>query len=41
MGKKYEKVEAFKYLEAMITSLNDVETERKIKLLLVINAIMH
>ena len=27
MGKKYEKVESFKYLGAMITSLNDIETE--------------
>jgi len=39
--KKYGKVESFKYVGAMITSLNDVETERKIKLLLVMNAIMH
>jgi hypothetical protein len=29
MGKKYEKVESFKYLGAMITSLNDTETEIK------------
>ena len=27
MGRKYEKVESFKYLGAMITSLNDIETE--------------
>jgi hypothetical protein len=27
MGKKYEKVESLKYLGAMITSLNDIETE--------------
>jgi len=27
IGKKYEKVESFKYLGAMITSLNDIETE--------------
>jgi hypothetical protein len=30
-GKKYEKVETFKYLAAMITSLNDIETEIKSK----------
>jgi hypothetical protein len=29
MGKKYEKVESFKYLGAMITSLNDIATEIK------------
>jgi hypothetical protein len=27
MGKKYEKVEAFKYLGAKITSLNDIERD--------------
>jgi hypothetical protein len=27
MGKKYEKVESFRYLGAMITSLNDIETD--------------
>jgi hypothetical protein len=32
MGKKYEKVEAFKYLKAMITSFNDIETEIKSKI---------
>ena len=32
MGKKYEKVESFKYLEAMITSLNDIEIEIKSKI---------
>ena len=32
MGKKYEKVESFKYLGAMITSLNDIETEIKSKI---------
>jgi hypothetical protein len=26
MGKKYEKLESFKYLGAIITSLNDIET---------------
>jgi hypothetical protein len=31
MGKKYERVESFKYLEAMITSLNDIETDIKSK----------
>jgi hypothetical protein len=41
MGKKYEKVESFKYLGAVMTSLNDIETETKVKLLSVINAIMH
>jgi hypothetical protein len=32
MGKKYEKVEYFKYPGAMITSLNDIETEIKSKI---------
>jgi len=32
MGKKYEKVESFKYLGAMITNLNDIETEIKSKI---------
>jgi hypothetical protein len=32
MGKKYEKVEFFKYLGAMITSLSDIETEIKSKI---------
>jgi hypothetical protein len=32
MGKKYEKVESFKYLGAVMTSLNDVETEIKSKI---------
>ena len=32
MGKKYEKLESFKYLGAMITSLNDIETEIKSKI---------
>jgi len=32
MRKKYEKVESFKYLGAMITSLNDIETEIKSKI---------
>jgi hypothetical protein len=32
MGKKYEKVESLKYLGAMITSLNDIETEIKSKI---------
>jgi len=32
MGKKYEKVESYKYLGAMITSLNDIETEIKSKI---------
>jgi hypothetical protein len=32
MGKKYEKEESFKYLGAMITSLNDIETEIKSKI---------
>jgi hypothetical protein len=32
MGKKYEKVKSFKYLGAMITSLNDRETEIKSKI---------
>ena len=32
MGKKYEKVESFKYLGAMITSLNDIEIEIKSKI---------
>jgi len=32
MGKKYERVESFKYLGAMITSLNDIETEIKSKI---------
>jgi hypothetical protein len=31
-GKKYEKVECFKYLGAMITSLNNIETEIKSKI---------
>jgi hypothetical protein len=31
MGKKYEKGESFKYLGAMITSLNGIETEIKSK----------
>jgi hypothetical protein len=29
MGKKYEKVESFKYLGAVMTSLNDIETENQ------------
>jgi hypothetical protein len=41
MGKKYEKVESFKYLGAVMTSLNDTETDIKSKLLSVLNAIMH
>ena len=32
MGKKYEKVESFKYPGAMITSLNYIETEIKSKI---------
>jgi hypothetical protein len=32
MEKKYEKVESFKYLGAMITSLNDIETEIQSKI---------
>jgi hypothetical protein len=32
MGKKYEKVESFKYLGAVMTSLNDIETEIKSKI---------
>jgi hypothetical protein len=32
MGKKYEKVESFKYLGAVMTSLNDIETEIKGKI---------
>jgi hypothetical protein len=32
MGKKYEKVEPFKYLGSVMTSLNDIETEIKSKL---------
>ena len=32
MGKKYEKVESFKYLGAVITILNDIETEIKSKI---------
>ena len=32
MGKKYQKVETFKYLGAMITSLSDIETEIKSKI---------
>jgi len=32
MGKKYEKVESLKYLGAMITSLNDIETDIKSKI---------
>jgi hypothetical protein len=32
MGKKYEKVESFKYLGSVMTSLNDIETEIKSKL---------
>jgi hypothetical protein len=27
MGKKFEKVESFRYLGAMITSLNDIESD--------------
>ena len=41
MGKKYGKVESFKYLGSVMTSLNDIETEIKIKLQSEINAIMH
>ena len=41
MGKKHEKVESFKYLGAMITSLNDIKLRLKVKLLLVINATMN
>jgi hypothetical protein len=29
IGKKYEKVEYFKYLGAVMTSLNDIETDQK------------
>ena len=32
MGRKYGKVESFKYLGAMITSLNGIETEIKSKI---------
>jgi hypothetical protein len=32
MGKKYKKVESFKYLGAAMTSLNDIETEIKSKI---------
>jgi hypothetical protein len=32
MGKKYEKVESFIYLESVMTSLNDIETEVKSKI---------
>jgi hypothetical protein len=32
MGKKYEKVESFKYLGAVITSLNEIETEIESKI---------
>jgi hypothetical protein len=32
MGKKYEKVESFKYLGAVMTSLNDIESEIKSKI---------
>jgi hypothetical protein len=32
MGKKYEKVESFKYLGAVMTSLNDIKTETKSKI---------
>ena len=32
VGKKYEKVESFKYLGAMITSLKYIETEIKSKI---------
>jgi hypothetical protein len=39
MGTKYEKAESLKYLWAMITSLSDIETEIKVKLLLVVSAL--
>jgi hypothetical protein len=32
MGKRYEKVESFKYLGAVMTSLNDIENEIKSKI---------
>jgi hypothetical protein len=32
MGKKYEKVESFKYLGSVMTSLNDTDTEIKSKI---------
>jgi hypothetical protein len=32
MGKKYEKVESFKYLGSVMTSLNDIETEVRSKI---------
>jgi len=32
MGKKYEKVESFKYLGSVMTGLNDIETEVKSKI---------
>jgi hypothetical protein len=32
LGSKYEKVESFKYLGAVITSLNELETEIKSKI---------
>ena len=32
MGKRYEKGESFKYLEAVMTSLNEIETEIKSKI---------
>jgi len=32
MGKKYKKVESFKYLGTVMTSLNDIETEIKSKI---------
>jgi hypothetical protein len=32
MGKRYEKVESFKYLGAVMTRLNEIETEIKSKI---------
>jgi hypothetical protein len=32
MGKKYKKVQSFKYLGSVMTSLNDIETEIKSKI---------
>jgi len=32
MGKRYEKVESFQYLRAVMTSLNEIETEIKSKI---------
>jgi hypothetical protein len=40
-GQKYENVEKFKFVGSLTTNINEVETEIKVIILLVINVTMH